>query len=201
MTSHKYAFQANENMAKAVGRDLVISTKTALEVCRFIRGKPLERAKRDLNQVILGTLAVPYKRHNKDIPHRTKLGPGRYPRNVATAILGVLEGVTSNAQTKGLSTSKLGIVHICAHKASSPMRGGRQRGREGKRTHIEVVVQEVKLKEKKVAKKVNKEKSVEKKVEAPKEVDKIENKPDVVKTKAVETPVKVKEDVKEESKE
>jgi large subunit ribosomal protein L22 len=197
MVGHKYAYQTNENQAKAVGRDLGISTKTSVEVCRFLRGKNLVRAKKELSQVMKKDLAVPYKRYNKDTPHRTKLGPGRYPHNVAEGILNVLEGVTSNAQSKGLSTAKLSIVHICAHKASSPMRGGRRRGREGKRTHIEVVVQETKQKEKKkIAKKVQ-DKMVAKDVGVSKE------KPDLKIEKKVEAEEKSKvpeTEVKKESK-
>lgn len=145
MAQHKYAFNVTENQAKAVGRDMEISTKNSVEICRFIRGKPLERAKNELKQVILGKMAVPYKRYNKDTAHRTKLGPGRYPQKTAKGILRILESVTSNAQSLGLSTGKLNIVHVCAHKASSPMKGGRNRGRSMKRTHIEVVVEEKKF--------------------------------------------------------
>ena len=92
MAQHKYVFQAKENqenVAKAVGRDLAISMKTAVEVCRFVRGKSLERARKDLQGVINETVAVPYLRYNKDVPHRTRIGPGKFPRNVASAVLGL----------------------------------------------------------------------------------------------------------------
>ena len=159
MAQHGYVFQGKgntanpDNIAKAVGRDLNISMKTAVEVCRFVRGKSIERAKKELQGVIDGDVAVPYMRYNKDVPHRTAIGPGKYPRNVASTILGLLESATSNAQSKGLSTGKLAIIHICALKASAPMHGGRNGGRKMKRAHVEVVVAEVKPKEKSQGKK------------------------------------------------
>jgi len=156
MAKYNYAFNINENQAKAAGKDIAISTKKAVEVCSFVRNKSLDRAKLELKQVILGKLPVPYKRYNKGTPHRTKLGPGRYPQKTAEEILHLLEGVTANAQSKGLSTNKLMVVHICAHRASSPMKGGRQRGRSMKKTHVEVVVEEMKVEAKKNNKKSKK---------------------------------------------
>ena len=58
------------------------------------------------------------------------------------SFLGLLKSVEANAQFKGLHSSNLQIVHICAHRAARPMRSGRQRGRQTKRTHVEIVLQE-----------------------------------------------------------
>jgi large subunit ribosomal protein L22 len=201
MAKHKYSFPENENHARAVGRDLGISTKISVEICGFLRGKPLGRAKKELKQVIEKKLAVPYKRYNKDTPHRTKLGPGRFPGKASSAILNVLEGVTSNAQSKGLSTGKLGILHICAHKAHSPMKGGRNRGRQMKRTHIEVVVAETKIVKKDKKSKAVNSKKVQVKKETKKEEKKEEPKAEVKKEVKEQSPEQSREEVKKEPKE
>jgi hypothetical protein len=38
------------------------------------------------------------------------------------------------------------IVHICAHRAATPLHQGRQRRRAMKRTHIELVLKEMEVK-------------------------------------------------------
>ena len=142
MAEHKYSFKATENMAKAVGRDLPISYKTASEVCRFIRGKSVSRALIELEAVKRKELAVPYIRYHANVGHRPSGYPGRYPYKCASEILDLLNSVTANAQSKGMATGKLRIIHICSHKAASQLRSGRHRGREMKKTHVEVVVDE-----------------------------------------------------------
>lgn len=145
MTENKYAYQGFEkdHMARAVGKDLSISTKVAIEVSSFLRNKKLSRAKDALNNVLKFKEAIPYKRFTDGVGHRPgKLAAGRYPQKAATAILALLESVEANAQGKGLNTSNLVIIHICAHQAHQPMHQGRQRRRSFKRTHVEVVVKE-----------------------------------------------------------
>ncbi|MBD3259476.1 50S ribosomal protein L22 [Candidatus Woesearchaeota archaeon] len=154
--ARNYSCKIEENMAKAVGTDLDISTKHAVEICSFLRRKPLEKAKIILQNVMLKKQAVPFKRHKRDIPHRTKIGPGRYPVKASQRILKLLESVTANAQNLGLATGKLEIYHINAHHASRPVKGGRHRGRNMKRTHVEVVVREA-LTKKEVKKETKKE--------------------------------------------
>lgn len=142
---YKYAFKGynKELMAKAVGISLSISTKQSVEICRFIRGKSLTKAKYFLEQVIKGKMAVPFKRYNKNIGHKPGMGPGRYPQKAAEQILSIVKSAESNAQSKGLNTSKMILRHICAHRASKPSHNGRNRG-EMKRSHIEVLLEETK---------------------------------------------------------
>ena len=129
-------------MARVVGRSLPISTKFSIEVCAFIRNKKTSEAKKLLSQVITGKKAIPFKRFNKDLSHKPKIGPGRYPIKVIEEVIDLLDSVEANAQFKGLNTANLQITHINAHLASRPWHYGRQRRRKSKRTHIEVVVQE-----------------------------------------------------------
>jgi large subunit ribosomal protein L22 len=144
MARHNYAMQMEneEHVAKAVGRALPISTKHSIEICSFIRKKPLKRAKEMLNRVIKKEMAVPFRRFT-EIGHKPGKGiaSGRYPEKAAGEILDLLDSVEANAQFKGLNTSNLFIEHICAHNAGKQMHSGR-RGRRMKRTHIEVIVRE-----------------------------------------------------------
>jgi len=137
-----------ENMSRAQGRNLSISTKNSVEICRSLRNKNLQKGKKFLENVISMEEPVPYARYNQDTAHRRGMGPGRYPINAAKEILTILKSAESNAQSKGLNTSKMVIVHINAHKASVPWRYGRQRRRKAKRTHIEVVLSEVEAEQK-----------------------------------------------------
>jgi large subunit ribosomal protein L22 len=145
----KYMFnELNENMAKACGRDLSISTKKSVEICNFIRSKPVEKAKSFLERVIVKTSAVPMKRYKTDTGHKSGMAAGRYPIKTAEAILSIVKSAESNAQSKGLSTKDLFILHIAVHKASKPWHFGRKKRQKMKRSHIEVVVVEKKQQEK-----------------------------------------------------
>ena len=178
--------EKSENTAKAVGKDLSISTKMAVEVCSFIRKKNLQKAKNLLQEVISMKKAIPIKRYNKGLAHKKKMGPGRYPVNTSKKILELLEGVEANAQFKGLSTDDLIITHIKADKAATPWHYGRQRRRKMKRTHIEVIVTE------KIDKKKDDKKEAKEKTKAEKKEEKIkkENKPEKEK-KVEEKPKKI----------
>ena len=78
-----------------------------------------------------------------NIAHKNA-GPGRYPVKVSKHIIGFLNQVTANAQFKGLNTAHLIIAQIIVNKAGNQWHYGRQRRRQMKRTHIEIVVQEAK---------------------------------------------------------
>lgn len=134
-------------MARAMGRALPISFKQSVEVCNFIRGKGVNEAKSILKKVSEKKMIVPFKRFNRDLGHKKKIGPGRFPVKTSKELLKLLEAVEANAQFKGLNTSNLTIMHICAHKASKVWHFGRKRRRQMKRTNVEVIVEESAKKE------------------------------------------------------
>lgn len=187
MSKHNYAFKDfdNEHMSRAVGRDLGISTKHAINICTFIRGKNVQRAKDILKNVIEMKQPVPYKRFNHGVGHRPGIGPGRYPIKASENILGIIESAEVNAQQKGLNTSNLSIRHICAQYASRPMHSGRQRRVKMKRTHVEVVLEEQAKKEttKEKTPEAVKEKPVEIKKEAQKKEIKSKKQPNAAEVK------------------
>ena len=140
-----------ENMARAAGVALPLSTKQCVEICNWLRGKSLSKAKEMLSSVIKMETAVPYRRFNKNVGHKKGKGiaAGRFPIKAATTLLKLLEAVEANAQYKGLNTANLVITHICSQRAARAWHYGRHRGRKMKRTSVELVVQETAAKEKK----------------------------------------------------
>lgn len=142
MASYNYSYKVTEKMAKAVLRSEAISTKHSVEICNMLRGLPLNKAKKLLSEVVELKKPVPFKRYNDNVGHRRGMGPGRYPIKAAAKMLELFNAVGANAQVKNMDVETLVIKHLCAHQASRPMRMGRQRGRVGKRTHVEVVVVE-----------------------------------------------------------
>ncbi|AEC51294.1 50S ribosomal protein L22P [Pyrococcus sp. NA2] len=147
-----YSFQNfdPERMARASGRDLRISPKFAVEVCRELRGMMLKDALRYLDEVIALKRPVPLKRYNDSQGHKPGkgFGPGRYPVKVAKAIKKVLLNVKNNAEQKGLDPDKLRIIHIAAHRGPVlrgwyPRAFGRATPFNEQTTHIEVVVEEI----------------------------------------------------------
>jgi large subunit ribosomal protein L22 len=144
-----YSYKTNnENIARAYGRGLPISNKQSIEICDFIRNRKVERAKTILENVITKEQAVPMRKFNRDTAHKKGIGPGKYPINAAKEILHILKSAESNAQSKGLATTDLTIIHISANKASQPWHSGRQRRSRMKRTHVQIVLGQQKPKTK-----------------------------------------------------
>lgn len=194
MSRYNYAYHGTEeNTARVVGRSLSVSHKQSIEICNSIRGKETQRAKTILQEAIDGKQAIPFTRFNTDMGHKSgeRRGPGRYPRKCAKAILELIESAESNAQFKGFSTKNLVIKHICSQKAPGTWHYGRQRRRQAKNTHVEIVVEEKKPAPKEQAAKtaVKKETVAEtKKPEVKKELAKEPKKEPVAKESEVKAP-------------
>jgi ribosomal protein L22 len=90
---------------------------------------------------------VPFTRFTDGVGHKPGMAAGRYPINAAKEISGLIKSAVANAANQGFG-EELKIVHICAHKAGTPMHQGRQRRRVMKRTHIEIVLKEMEEKQK-----------------------------------------------------
>jgi large subunit ribosomal protein L22 len=131
-----------DNQARAAGLNLDVSTKQCVEICKYLRNKTLQDAKAILEAVILKKRAIPFPKYTEGAGHKKGIGPGKYPVKAASLILKIFKSVEANAQTKGLS-SNLKIVHMNAHQAARPWHYGRLRRVKMKRTHVEVIVQEI----------------------------------------------------------
>jgi len=153
-----YAFKDyGANMARAIGRDLTISSRQSLEVANMIRGMKVQNAIKNLEDVTKMIRPVKYRVRNS-APHKSGYGPAKYPISCATQIIKILKQVQANAQVKGLNTSNLEIIAIITNKASTPYRYGRKRRIKAKSTHVEIIVAEGKDK-----KETKKERVVKKK--------------------------------------
>lgn len=140
---YKYVLKTEkEKTAQATGLSLNISMKQGVEICNFIRGKTLDKAKKLLNEVAEEKRPVPFKRFNKDVGHKKGMAAGRYPKKASLQILSIIENAEANAQFKGLNTANLIVKHILAQNASRPFHFGRKRRRKMKRAHIEVILEE-----------------------------------------------------------
>jgi len=200
--AYKYSTPIGENCAKAVGVALPISRKQSIMVCKFVRSKNVQLAKKQLTEVIQMKRAVPFTRFNGDVGHKPGMAAGRYPVKACEHILALLESAESNAQFKGLSTSDLIVSHISAQKGPDTWRYGRHIRRQAKRTHIEVVLEERKTQKSEAKAKKKAVKPKAKKAEPPKSENKNQQpavkkdvKPDV--KKSDKKPAEVKEEKQE----
>jgi large subunit ribosomal protein L22 len=170
-------------------------------VCKFIRNKNVQLAKKHLSEVILKKRAVPFTRFNDDVGHKAGMAAGRYPVKACQNILALLESAEANAQFKGLSTADLVVLHASAQKGPDSWRYGRHIRRQAKRTHIEIV-----LEERKTAKKEKKQEKAKqsKPAEAPKKeakpVIKEDKKPEIKKESKEEQKPQEKKEAKQEVK-
>ncbi len=150
MTKKKEEKRKEEKIATAVGKDLPISTKQAVAICSFIKGKNPSKAMDLLDKVIKKRIAVPMK---GEIPHKRGMPKGkpsgRYPVKASKYFIKLLKNLIANAATKGLDPESLIITKAMANKASRPYRGtriafGRKRF---KRTHVSLETIEIKKEE------------------------------------------------------
>ncbi|HEX9430149.1 50S ribosomal protein L22 [Candidatus Bathyarchaeota archaeon] len=137
-----------DRTVKCSGRELRISPKASVELCRTIRGMKLPDAKRLLERVIELKQAVAYRRFHKEVPHRRQLNEhfyaGRFPQKAAGRLFKLLEELEANAEYRNLDTERLKIIHAAAQRGTKiPKRNPRAFGRsdllQGTMTHIELV--------------------------------------------------------------
>ncbi len=140
-----------DKMARASGRDLRISWKKAVEVCRFIKGKKLSQAKELLEKVLKKEVMIPFTRFRRKRAHHGSINGhpcGGYPIRVVREVLKILKNVEANAEYKGLDVDRLVIVHAAAHKGPVirkyiPRAFGRSTPFFQQLVHIEIAVKEV----------------------------------------------------------
>lgn len=110
--------------AKAMGYEIPMSFKHAVEICREIRGKKISEAMKFLEDVIAMRTPVPMRKYKKKVAHKNIPGwyAGRYPQKAAKEILKVLKNLKANAEYKGLNVDELTIVHAQAKKGRTIVR-------------------------------------------------------------------------------
>ena len=137
-----------ETTSKAIGKEVRVSPKHCREVCRAVRGMRVEEARKYLEGVKELRTAVPYSRYKKYLSPKAKVGPARYPKKAAGAILDVIESARSNAEYKGLDAENMRVKVACAHRgrvltAYMPRAYGRSTPWKEQTTNIEIVLEEV----------------------------------------------------------
>jgi ribosomal protein L22 len=115
------------------GIRLPISTKSSVEICRFIMKKQLDKAIADLEDVSKFKRAIPMR---GEIPHRKGKGmmSGRYLTKAVGHFLSLLKTLKANASVNGLEEPI--IIEAIANKASRPY--GRFGAVKRKRTHVKI---------------------------------------------------------------
>jgi len=127
------------------GRDLGISTKHSMAICNFIRGKNVDKAIFQLQEVADVKRAIPMK---GELPHRKGMERGRYPSKASKQFIKLLKQLSANATINGLDLDKTRI-ECRANRASRPYkRFGSERF---KRTHVtlKLIIKQNKTKKKK----------------------------------------------------
>lgn len=124
----KYVLNPNlKRSSQAYGRNLRVSNKSSVTVCRAISGMPLRKAEALLEGLVSG------KRNLH----------GKYYTKTAGEILALLGSARSNADAKGLEADGM-VVRASAHKGFrlwTPRRF-KLRRTTGKNTNIQVVLEE-----------------------------------------------------------
>ena len=134
--------------ARANGKELPISPRHSVEICRSIKGMTIEEAIAFLEDVIDQRKAVPFRRYVGGVPHRKGKGmaAGRYPKKAAKAILRIVEQARNNAEFKEISGS-LKIIHAAAHRGRpwqswQPRAHGRSSPKIRETVNVEIIVEE-----------------------------------------------------------
>jgi large subunit ribosomal protein L22 len=151
MAKFKYAFQNFDSTrhVRASLREKQISHKHAREIAVAIKGLSIEKARDYLQNVISMKNAVPFRRYNKQVGHKSDPGvmSGRYPQKSATEFLKLLDNLESNAEYKGMDLDRLKIINATVHKGVLikrfiPRAMGRATPKNNVLTHVELVAQE-----------------------------------------------------------
>ena len=154
MPNYSYSF-TNFDKTKHVRsalREKDISHKHAREVALAIRGMSSEKAREFLENVIAKQIAVPYRRYNNEVAHRSNIRDGffsgRFPKKTAREFLKLLDNLESNGEYKGMDLDRLKIVSAVTHKGTklerfTPRAMGRSSPKIDTLVHVELVAQEV----------------------------------------------------------
>ena len=153
MTGYSYSYEHFDKtrQVRAAMREKSISHKHAREIAIALRGMSIERTRVFLEDVIARKIAVPFRRHNNEVAHRSNIQDGffagRFPQKTAKEILKLLDNLESNAEYKGMDLERLRIVSAVVHKGTklerfTPRAMGRTSPKFDTLVHVELVAQE-----------------------------------------------------------
>lgn len=93
MPNYSYSFEKYEKSrhVRAALRDKSISHKHSREIALAVKGKSIEKAREFLENVMTKKIAVPYRRYNNEVAHRSNIqdgfSSGRFPRKATGEFL------------------------------------------------------------------------------------------------------------------
>ena len=132
-------------------REKSISHKHSREIAVAIKGMSIDKAREFLENVVSKKIAVPYRRYNNEVAHRSNIrdgfSAGRFPKKAATEFLKLLDNLESNAEYKGMDLDRLRIISAVVHKGTklerfTPRAMGRSSPKIDTLVHVELVAQE-----------------------------------------------------------
>ncbi len=118
-----------KDIVHVLGKDLPISTKQSVAVCRYIKGREINQAIEELEEVIALKRAIPMK---GEIPHKKGMMSGRYPKKAAYYFIKLLKNLRGSANNNDISNPI--IIEAIANIASRPYT--KKGAARKKRTHI-----------------------------------------------------------------
>lgn len=121
--------------AKVDIRNIPISTKYSVEICRFIKNKPIDEAIKELNEVLLYSRAIPMRGEYGHKKGKNMAG-GKYPKKATEYFIKALKSLKSNSILNGLEEPII-ISKAMANLSSRPM--GRFGRWKRKRTHLKII--------------------------------------------------------------
>jgi large subunit ribosomal protein L22 len=124
--------KGNKKEAVVNGKDLRISTKHSVAISNFIRGKDIDVAIIELEQVEKMKKAIPMR---GEIPHRKGMMSGRYPVKASGEFIKLLKSLKANALYHDLELEKCKLACIPNVAARPQKRHGRARF---KRSHVQL---------------------------------------------------------------
>ena len=147
-----YSFQNYDKTrhVRAALREKTISHKHAREIAVAIKGLSIESARDYLQSVITLKRAIPFRRYNNEVGHKSDTGvmAGRYPTKAASEFVRLLDNLESNAEYRGMDLDRLKIINATVHKGRkierfTPRAQGRATPKIDILTHVELVAQEI----------------------------------------------------------
>jgi large subunit ribosomal protein L22 len=153
MPNYSYAFQNFDKSrhVRASIRESDISHKHAREIALAIKGLTVEKARNFLEEVVDHKIAVPFRRYNNEVAHRSNIrdgfSAGRFPKKASKEFLRLLDNLESNAEYKGMDLDRLAILSCVVHKGTklerfTPRAMGRSSPKIDTLVHIGIVAKE-----------------------------------------------------------
>lgn len=142
--------------SKSRGSHLRVHYKHCREIAHHIKGMPVVKAQKFLDDVLAFKAIVPFTRHTGGIGRKAMAkqsksagDKGRWPVKATAVVKDLLSNAVANGETKGLDIEKLFISHAqCNRAPPGRRRTYRAHGRIGKYAsqpaHIELILEEKK---------------------------------------------------------